>query len=393
VIDLTHILDTPAEIDARCPHFGACGGCQLQHLRYETQVEQKQAALEALFADAGLRDLPSITAHAAEPWHYRNRIRLRIERVDGELRFGYSRRASHIFLPIMECPIAAAPLWSTASLLLELARTDAAATTLLEASAELELFANHDLSRLQLTFFARSKQARSMPQFERVIVSLQAALGINLLDNAALVYADPQSGRILRTLSEHGAEGLAYRVGEESYWITRGGFFQVNRFLLENLVDLVTTTDGAPRTGPLAWDLFSGVGLFTRVLARHFERVTAVEANPIAVDDLRPALKKISPESTSVAATTVDFLRRAAVDRDRPSLVVLDPPRAGAGVEACSLLAKIAPAQIVYVSCDPATLARDLAALAPSYAVEALHMVDLFPQTVHVESVAVLRRR
>jgi 23S rRNA (uracil1939-C5)-methyltransferase len=135
------------------------------------------------------------------------------------------------------------------------------------------------------------------------------------------------------------------------------------------------------------------VGLFSRVLAQHFERITAVEANTVAVDDLRGTLRKLSPASTAVAATTLDFLRRALVDRDRPSLVVLDPPRAGAGVEVCTLLAKIGPQEIVYVSCDPSTLARDLAVLAPHYTVEALHMVDLFPQTVHVESVAMLRRR
>jgi 23S rRNA (uracil1939-C5)-methyltransferase len=392
VIDITQILDTPAEVDARCPHFGACGGCQLQHLRYETQLEHKQAALTALFADAGLRDLPAIMPHAAEPWEYRNRIRLRIERVEEELRFGYSRRASNVFLPIVECPIAAEPLWNTAAALLQLAQADATMAALVDASAEVELFANHDLSRLQVTFFARSKRAKPLPKFADVMAKLQAALTAQIA-GAALVYADPQSGRILRTLSEHGASGLAYRVQDETYWITRGGFFQVNRFLLNTLVTLVSTVDGTPRTGPLAWDLFAGVGLFSRVLAQHFERITAVEANTVAVDDLRGTLRKLSPASTAVAATTLDFLRRALVDRDRPSLVVLDPPRAGAGVEVCTLLAKIGPQEIVYVSCDPSTLARDLAVLAPHYTVEALHMVDLFPQTVHVESVAMLRRR
>ncbi|SEG48147.1 23S rRNA (uracil1939-C5)-methyltransferase [Bryocella elongata] len=393
MIDLTQILDAPAEVDARCPHFGACGGCQLQHLRYETQLAHKQTALLALFAEAGLDEIPTIVPHSAGPWHYRNRIRLRIERVEGQFRFGYNRRASHVFLPVIECPIAAEPLWGVAAALLELAKTDATAEALLDVSAELELFANHKLSRLQLTFFARDKRTKSMPQFERVMVALQEVVGIELLDAAALVYADPQSGRIVRTLSEHGADGLGYRVKDESYWISRGGFFQVNRFLLDTLVDQVTRNGGAPRAGALAWDLFSGVGLFSRPLARSFDRVTAVEANPTAVEDLRRALKKISPASTAIAATTVEFLRRAIVDRDRPSLVVLDPPRAGAGVEACELLVKLAPQEIVYVSCDPTTLARDLAVLMPHYKLTGLHMVDLFPQTVHVESIAVLNHR
>jgi 23S rRNA (uracil1939-C5)-methyltransferase len=182
---------------------------------------------------------------------------------------------------------------------------------------------------------------------------------------------------------------MAYRVGEESYWITRGGFFQVNRFLVERLVALVT--DG--RSGGLAWDLFAGVGLFSRVLARRFERVTAVEANSVASADNRAALAKLGVGHSAVAETTAEFLRRAVVERERPELVVLDPPRAGAGLEACALLERLGPGAMVYVSCDPATLARDLAALRTGYAVRALHLVDLFPQTAHLETVAVLERK
>jgi 23S rRNA (uracil1939-C5)-methyltransferase len=118
-----------------------------------------------------------------------------------------------------------------------------------------------------------------------------------------------------------------------------------------------------------------------------------VEANPAASADNRTALAKIGLGHRAETATTVEFLRRAAVERERPELVVLDPPRAGAGLEACALLAKLAPHALVYVSCDPATLARDLAALQGDYRIAALHLVDLFPQTAHQETVAVLERR
>jgi 23S rRNA (uracil1939-C5)-methyltransferase len=128
------------------------------------------------------------------------------------------------------------------------------------------------------------------------------------------------------------------------------------------------------------------------VLAQSFAQVTAVEANPTAAADLRAALAKLGPSHTAVEATTLDFLRTAVLQRERPSLIVLDPPRAGAGPEACELLNRIAPAEIVYVSCDPATLTRDLAILQPHFALEALHLLDLFPQTTHLETVAVLKR-
>ena len=209
---------------------------------------------------------------------------------------------------------------------------------------------------------------------------------------------DPRTGPTGRTLAEAGASGLNYCVAvspppDETYWITRGGFFQTNRFLLETLVELVCNDADQPRSGTLAWDLFAGVGLFSRVLARSFTQITAVEANPTAVADLRAALTRSGSASTVCESTTLDFLTRAILDRDRPDLIVLDPPRAGVGLEACEFLTRIAAPTLLYVSCDPTTLARDLTALQPFYNIRALHLVDLVPQTFHLETVAILDRK
>ncbi len=170
------------------------------------------------------------------------------------------------------------------------------------------------------------------------------------------------------------------------YWVPRGAFFQANRWLLPELLALVTEGRG----GELAWDLYAGVGLFSRALARSFAHVTAVEsAEPAATALGATGLANLK----AVRATTVEFLRSAVVGRDRPSLVVLDPPRSGAGPEVCALLGRIAAPGLIYVSCSPGVLAADLKALAASgYTVSALHLVDLFPQTVHMEAVAVLTR-
>ncbi len=129
------------------------------------------------------------------------------------------------------------------------------------------------------------------------------------------------------------------------------------------------------------------------MLARSFDEIVAVEANPTAVADLRSAFSKRSPATTVHESTTLDFLRRAVLDRDRPELIVLDPPRAGVGLDACELLARIGALTLIYVSCDPTTLARDLSALQPFYSIRALHLVDLFPQTFHLETVAILERK
>jgi 23S rRNA (uracil1939-C5)-methyltransferase len=160
----------------------------------------------------------------------------------------------------------------------------------------------------------------------------------------------------------------------------------VNRFLVDGLVDLVA----ANRKGELAWDLFAGVGLFARRLTASFARVVTVESEPAATQALSANLKGTT--GTAVRSTTLDFLRGTRKGQ-RPDLIVVDPPRAGLGPEITALLAEIAAPVLVYVSCDPATLARDLRALILSgYAIESITLADLFPQTFHLETVVQLRR-
>jgi 23S rRNA (uracil1939-C5)-methyltransferase len=375
----------------RCAHFGVCGGCQHQDLAYEEQLALKRTRLHELLGQARVEMPAEIAVHSSRSYSYRNRIRLRLQRVDSAFRFGYNRPATTEFLPIAECPISAPVLIQTVEALLATAATDRDTQHWLNAAAEVELFTNDDLTRVQLTLFCAPRTKSPQGSFNRFLKALQQTAPQVVGASAAAF--DERTGPTGRILAEAGTSGLNYRVRDETYWITRGGFFQVNRFLLPTLVELVSLDKGKPRSGTLAWDLFSGVGLFSRVLARSFTSLTAVEANPIAIADLHAAFGKLGAQFKAVESTTLDFLRAAALQRDRPELVVLDPPRAGAGVEACTLLARIAPQQIVYVSCDPSTLARDLVVLQPQYEITAIHLIDLFPQTSHMEAVAILRYR
>jgi 23S rRNA (uracil1939-C5)-methyltransferase len=162
----------------------------------------------------------------------------------------------------------------------------------------------------------------------------------------------------------------------------------VNRFLVDSLVSLVM----AEQSGSVAWDLYAGVGLFARALDARYAKVIAVEA-AASFSDLEHNLSGTA--HTAIRAPTLDFLKRQVRDRDAqgPELVVVDPPRTGLGSEVTSLLAAVASPRIVYVSCDPATLSRDLRALLQSgYTLQNIHLVDLFPQTFHMESVTVLTR-
>ena len=369
----------------RCPHFGACGGCQYQDHTYADQLDLKRTKLAELLHDAGINE-DEIVIHASEPYEYRNRIRLRIERVDGALHFGYNRADSNAFLPIITCPIAAPILWSSAQSLLSHV-TDFNTAACLQAAAQVELFCNDDLSRVQMTLLYAPRTAPPRGSFDNMMQALQTSAPH--ITSAAAVSYDPRTGMLGRTLASFEATGLAYRVNAETYWISRGGFFQVNRFLVGKLVELVT----AGRSGALAWDLFAGVGLFSRILAKSFREIIAVEANPSAAQDLRAALSKLGRQHTAAEATTLGFLQQAVTQRERPDLIVLDPPRAGAGAEACELLLRLAPREIVYVSCDPVTLARDLVILQRDYRIAATNLVDLFPQTAHIETVCFLERK
>lgn len=381
----TVVSPSRSRVAPGCLHFGVCGGCHYQHTDTATQATIKRDILTGLFAAAGLSDLPKISSHSAEPWGYRNRIRLRVQMVEGVVRAGYSLRGSNAFLPVTMCPIAAPLLWRAAEMLLELAASDPLSRRWLAPTSEVELFCLPDESKLQAQFFLRdSDPAHGNPQaFARFCAGLQARLPELAGAGAEL---DPELSRRSRRAwdgAAWGASGLSYPVAGRNYWVARGAFFQVNRFLVARLVELVC----AEETGALAWDLFAGVGLFTRALADTFRRVVAVEGGELAAAALAIASRN-GTVFDSIHTSTLDFLRARELQRERPELVVLDPPRAGLGVEGAAILARIAPARVVYVSCDPTTLVRDLAVLVRSgYRLRTIDLIDLFPQTYHLETV------
>ncbi len=369
----------------RCVHFGVCGGCQYQMASYEEQLTMKAAILRESLARASETVLPELRVWGSpEPYGYRNRIRLRVRKADNGVQLGYSLRGSNDFLPVTMCPIAAPVLWHCAEALMQAAAADRDAAEWMHAAAEVEILCDADASKVQVHLLCPGPVPQRKGALERTAQRVVAA-GVPLVSvGASRLHV--ASGRALEALAGWGPDGLAYRVGKHSFWLRRGSFFQVNRFLVPRMVEQVC----GQRSGALAWDLFAGVGLFARTLAQRFAQVTAVEASPIAAEELRRGLR---PGDAAVQETTLAFLRKAVLQRERPELIVLDPPRAGAGEEACTLLRRLAPREIVYVSCDPTTLARDLTVLAAEYDVAELHMVDLFPQTYHLETVMVLRRR
>ena len=377
------VTASPQRIAPACPHFGACGGCQYQHANYAAQLAYKQESLRETLERGGVYAPEDIAVLAGEPWAYRNRIRLAF---DANEDAGYRGRRSHAVIPIAECPIAA-PLLVRAAL--------AAGRILREFPAklrvsEISLFCDAAEASLLVSVTVAGAGKRAFEDFAQALAgNIPELKGVELLAEGAKVQP-------LHSMAQWGANSLVYRAAGVDYRVDQGAFFQVNRWLVDALVERVTADSrGAlTRNGGLAWDLFSGVGLFARQLASSFTRVIAVESAPASIAALAHNLR--GTNASAVKATTLEFLRRGG-SGDRPALIVVDPPRTGLGAETTALLAEVAAPEIVYVSCDPATLARDLRALVdsrngPGYVIDQITLADLFPQTFHLETVVRLRR-
>jgi len=333
-------------IAAPCPVFGRCGGCHYQHTSYDNQVTAKAAILVEELRRLGKIEPPEeIGVVTGEPWGYRNRVQLQVEK--GKL--GYLEMRSHKICAVTQCPIASPKINQVMEILSGMLH-DPKWPKMVRS---LELFT--DETRVQLNVIETDRP------IARRFFSWCTEKIPGLVDGA-----------------------LDYNA---QFRVSRGSFFQVNRFLLEQLV--AEAVDGAE--GDRAFDLYAGVGLFAPALARRFGQVTAVESGSGAVRDLqfnaeRAGLSNVHAEMRMVE----EFLQEQARPAD---FVLLDPPRAGLGKAVVQRLAGLQPQKVALVACDPATLARDLAGLvAAGYGVKKITMFDLFPQTYHLEAVVLLDR-
>jgi 23S rRNA (uracil1939-C5)-methyltransferase len=364
-----------------CPWFATCGGCQLQHGAYPYQVELKREVLLETLTRAGVRNLPEVSMLVGEPLRYRNRVRLQVQ-TRPEFSIGYRQAKSHRMTAIDGCPIAAPLLEQCIHAVQGLG-----ASGLVPVDArEIEIFTNHDQSELFVTIWARPHAGKREQVYQTFFEKLQREMP--QLVGAYVLAVDTGKVRSPRPPLPWGRQSVKYRVDGREYTVSAGSFFQVNTTLLDKFVAAVVGDE----SGAVTWDLYAGVGLFSAVLAERFQQVIAVESSATACKDLRHNLRGRRAEY--VQASTLNFLRQAiARQQDAPDLILLDPPRAGAGVEAAKMMADAGPRKIVYVSCDPATLGRDLAALIQSgYSLLRLQLVDMFPQTYHMETIAMLQR-
>ncbi|HVB56215.1 MAG TPA: 23S rRNA (uracil(1939)-C(5))-methyltransferase RlmD [Candidatus Acidoferrales bacterium] len=378
------LVASPERTVAPCPHFGVCGGCDYQHIPYESQLTHKTQILRETMRRLGRVEWAGeITAHASPPWGYRHRAQWKVRPLGEEatgnaaesrganLRIGYFRANSTSLCAVEDCAILSPLLLST---LLRL-REALAAGALPRSLREIEAFADASDSKLLLTAtFAGfpSRAAELAETIKGVVPQIES-----------LLFNDPGRDR----MELFGPGFLTYETAGAKYRVGHFSFFQVNRFLMDELVLEVAEREPG---GQLALDLFAGVGLFSVPLAQRFARVIAVESNPAAARDLEGNIRS----GGQIEVRTSDVERFLEKYKGRPEFVLLDPPRAGLTDGTIQRLAALSPERITYVSCEPPTLARDLTALrARGYELTQVHLFDLFPQTFHMEAVVRLSRR
>jgi 23S rRNA (uracil1939-C5)-methyltransferase len=375
-------------VEAPCPHFGRCGGCHYQHAGYEHQLEIKKEILRENLRRIAKLDLQrDIQVHPSPPWNYRNRSRLQVH-TRPEFAAGYFKLSSHQLLPVEECPISSPLVNLGIAALWQAGRAGKA----VDGVREVEFFANETDTRLLVEFLCAPEARRAAVRAwaEELCAAMPEIAGV-------VAFREPQKG-VREPLVTVGASDLMYQTKMGAYRISAGAFFQTNRFLIDELVEIVT----AGRSGELALDLYAGVGLFSTALACNHRHIVSVESSQTAASDLQynlPGSGKAVHSATEQYLAELGDKGRVGQDavlpqlRHQPDMVVVDPPRSGLGDRVARLLASAGAPRVTYVSCDPATLARDLVPLqAAGYGVEQVHLIDLFPQTYHLESVVQLVR-
>jgi 23S rRNA (uracil1939-C5)-methyltransferase len=346
---LVHVEQpSPERRFAPCPYFGTCGGCHYQQAPYPYQLEQKREILREVIRRVGKFEAPSdIPVVCAHQWHYRNRTQLHVQ--DGKI--GYLRMGSHDLCAVTECPISSLRLNEAIAALGRMVK-DRRFPSFIRT---VELFTNEE-------------------QVQFNVIESDRPVARHFFEWCAFDIPGYAPGAI-----DYEAAGVRFRVGPRS-------FFQVNRFLIDKLVEAAI---GDAR-GKLALDLYAGVGLFSIPLKTRFAEVNAVETGASAVADLRTNTERAGV-SLHVHRHSVD--EYLASVNATPDFILADPPREGLGKHVVSELIRLKAPRLHIVACDPSTLARDLSPLlASGYRLDRMILVDLFPQTYHLETVVHLSR-
>jgi 23S rRNA (uracil1939-C5)-methyltransferase len=352
------LIPSEERTDPRCRHFGVCGGCHYQHMPYDYQVVAKTVILVDQLKRIGkLANVPVLPMVASpDAWGYRNYVQFHLSQ-DGKL--GYSKAHSNEIIAIEECFLPQPPLDELWRLLNFGPGTDIQRVGL-RLGDELDF---------QITLESDSD---TIPEFSDE--ELDASV-VHLTDNSRVVLA--------------GSEFTWFSVMGRLFRISAGTFFQVNTRVAEKMVEMVLLELPALRASMIL-EVYSGAGLFSAFLASRTEKLVAIETSGSACEDFMYNLDEFDnvelyEAPAEIAVPKLDL---------KPEIVLVDPPRNGLLRPVMQGLLKMCPQKIIYISCDPAILARDTNYLiGGGYELCRIRPFDMFPQTYHIESMSVWKRK
>lgn len=355
--ELLEVITPAAErISPRCPHFGKCGGCHYQHMPYARQLALKEAIVRDQLERIGKITNPPVRpiVPAPQEWHYRNHVQFH-QSPDGRL--GFVQAAGDAVLPIETCFLPEAPI------------ADFWPQIELEPSAGLERIGLRvdSYGDLMLTLYGNPEE----------IPAISSEAGI------AIAHVDENGDAVILA----GDDAQVFHVLGRDFRVSPGAFFQVHTAMAEKMVQHLLEIVTLPVD--TIFDVYCGGGLFSAFLAPHCRQLIGIETAPAACEDFAINLDEFDHVALYEAPAEIVL---PALEM-RADLIVVDPPRAGLHPDALDAIVRTAAREIAYVSCDPATFARDAARLIRQ-GYELIHTTpfDLFPQTYHIETVSLFRR-
>lgn len=347
---------SPDRIIPRCQHFTRCGGCNYQHIPYQIQLQAKFEILKDQLQRIGKIKAPPLQPFIAseDPWFYRNFVQFHL--TPGG-RLGYQAQRSHEVIQIRECHLPETPI--------------------LEIWHRLDLEKVPGLGRVGIRVGANEDILLNLESSEPQPISLELDLPISVVHSGPI-------GSIILAGDDH----IHHQIKDHSFMVSAGSFFQVNTAMAEAMVDHILNLISFSLNTTLV-EAYCGVGLFSAFLAPLVKEFIGIESSPSACDDFVINLNAFD----NVALYEAEAEEVLPNLYQAPDIILVDPPRSGLDRKVIDDILSLQPDQLVYVSCDPATLARDLKRLVTGgYSLAQITPFDLFPQTYHIESISLLIR-
>lgn len=381
--DIRIVTPSPQRVEAACSIFGTCGGCQWQHLSYADQKKWKQSIVEESLTRIGklsdIRVNETIGAESAagtSPWHYRNKVQWFVQNSPQSTKIGYYRQKSHEILPFEHCWIIP-EAWNDLAHWLEKHLPH-------QSGIEIIQVRTNGAGQLLLTFAGQQiAETINSDWFEILQQAFPSLIGVALEQE----FDDPLIwGEGFLT------ETLTCPTGDLKFQVSASSFFQTNPLATQQLLDFMESC--LPETMDSLLDLYAGVGLFSIWAAKRSKRVLAIESSPTAVADAEANIEQNHCPNVAIEPGDVRKVLKALTQEEQQHQVaIVDPPRSGCTPDVIEWLATNITEQIVYISCDPTTLARDLKLFSEQgWRVETVQPFDMFPQTYHIETLVSIKK-